>query len=508
MDVERLTENLFRIASGCSVYVVRRGTGAVAIDLGDGRWLAELPRLGVDRLDHVFLTHHHADQCSARSGWRSFPAAAGAVLHAPVGEETFLEPERARTAAAAEAHLGIGCPPSYSILPDGLPGVRYDMAGFSDIFWENRRIRFIHTPGHSRAACSVLLDADGRQALFAGDAAHAGAAVWEPWHLEWDHWTGSGALAAWEGIERLRGIAIDCLCPSHGPAVRGRRAAARLLARLSRKLLAWYRCKGSMAGPASDAYVAPEAAAPSWRQYSPSLFQFGMNGYLLRSRGGRTLAIDPAEADLHALAELRSRLGAPTPSLCAVTHYHADHCDGIPALRRDGARLVLHPWVQEPLRDVRGTKAPWLPHEDLLADEVWPESGTWTWEEFAFRVAPFPGQTLWHCTFAARIDGRLIAFTGDTFQPASRWNGTGGFCAYNRSLFRGGFADSARLLLSWSPDWLAAGHGTVSRFDPARFRAVVRWARRARRATRALCPTGDLEREYYAWGTGEHGRRP
>jgi glyoxylase-like metal-dependent hydrolase (beta-lactamase superfamily II) len=164
--------------------------------------------------------------------------------------------------------------------------------------------------------------------------------------------------------------------------------------------------------------------------------------------------------------------------------------------------------VQEPLRDVRSTHAPWLPLENLVADELWPESGTWTWEEFTFRVAPFPGQTLWHCVFATCIDGRFVAFTGDTFQPASRWNGTGGFCAYNRSLFREGFASSSRLLLDWRPEWLAAGHGTVARFDARRLRSAIRWSRRARRATRALCPSGDLAREYYAWGTGGTRRIP
>ncbi|HET6484917.1 MAG TPA: hypothetical protein VFH83_00765, partial [Spirochaetia bacterium] len=47
-----------------------------------------------------------------------------------------------------------------------------------------------------------------------------------------------------------------------------------------------------------------------------------------------------------------------------------------------------------------------------------------------------------------------------------------------------------------------AGHGTVSRFDPKRFRAARRWARRTEQAVRALCPSGSLEPDYYHWGTG------
>jgi glyoxylase-like metal-dependent hydrolase (beta-lactamase superfamily II) len=376
------------------------------------------------------------------------------------------------------------------------------MAGFTDRFWGSRRVRFLHTPGHSRAACSVLLEAGGRQVLCIGDAGHAGGTLWQPWHLEWDHWTGTGALAAWEGIERLRGVAADLVCPSHGTVVRGAPATSAMFASLSRKLLALYAAKGSMAGPRRDAYVEPRRVEESFRQYSDSLFQFGMNGYLLCSRSGETMAIDPTASDLPHLEALLSEANFARPSWCAVTHYHGDHCDGVPALRRAGARLVLHPRVAEPLADVRAVRAPWLPRENLRADETWPETGTWCWHEYTFRIAPFPGQTLWSCVFAAPIDGRVVAFTGDTFQPASRWNGTGGFSAYNRSLFRGGFARSARLLLDWSPEWLAAGHGTVSRFEPARFRAVIRWSQRAEQAVRALCPTGSLSNDYYAWGTG------
>ncbi len=500
MTPQRLLDSLYRFAAGCSVYVARDGVRGIAIDLGDGSWLDALAALGIDRLEAVFLTHHHADQCSVGPRWAAHPAAAAAVLHAPAGEEQFLDPDRARAFSAPGAHLIVGCPASYSVPPAGLPGAVFDMVGFSDLFWGTRRIRFLHTPGHGPAACSVLMDIDGRQVLFVGDAAHAGATVWQPWHLEWDHWTATGALAAREGIERLRGLALDMICPSHGPIIRGRHACARLLATLSARLAAFARAKGSMSRPLPDGHVEPAEAGPAWRRYTENLYQFGANGYLLRSRSGAALVVDPAQSDLDALRTLLAETGSSVEA-CVVTHYHEDHCDGIPALRREGARVVLHPWVAEPLRDVLATKAPWLPAADIVSDETWPEAGEWQWREYTFRVAPFPGQTLWHCAFAARIDGRLVAFVGDTFQPASRWNGTGGFCAYNRSLFRDGFARSARLMLAWAPEWLAAGHGTVVRFQPARFRDVIRWSRKAERAVAALCPTGRPERDYYAWGT-------
>jgi glyoxylase-like metal-dependent hydrolase (beta-lactamase superfamily II) len=503
MAPHSLGPDLFVWTSACNVYVVRAGSTAVAIDAGDGAWIADLPALGVERLEHIYLTHHHADQCALPPGWREGAATRDTVVHAPSGEEPFLDPERVRASFATDSYLGQGCPASYAVRAGGLEGVRYDMVGFWDLFWGERRIRFLHTPGHSQAACSVVLDQGGRQIVFCGDAAHARGTVWQPYHLDWDHWTGKGALAAWEGVERLRGVSMDLLCPSHGAAIRGHRTTTTLLATLSRRLLALYRAKGSIAAGAPDAYVDPVATAGAARRYSEHLHQFGGNGYLLTSRSGEAMVVDPTLPDLPALEELRAAVGSPRVTACVVSHYHYDHCDAGPELgKRFGARLVLHPWVAEPLRDVRSLEAPWLPPESIHADELWPEEGEWRWSEYVFRVAPFPGQTRWHCVFMAEIDGRRVAFTGDSFQPASRWNGTGGFCAYNRSLFQDGFARSARLMLAWAPDWLAAGHGTVARYDAARFRAVIGWSRRAEAAVRALCPTGDLDRDYYAWGRG------
>ena len=99
--------------------------------------------------------------------------------------------------------------------------------------------------------------------------------------------------------------------------------------------------------------------------------------------------------------------------------------------------------------------------------------------------------------FQTVVADQRVLFAGDTFHPSSRWNGTGGFCAYNRSRFREGFEAAARLALDWRPDLVAAGHNTVCRFAPSYFRAVIRWSRRAEAAVRDLCPSGDIARDYY-----------
>ena len=485
--------------NSCNVYVVKNGDRGVAIDFGSGAWLESLPDLGVNKLEAVYLTHHHSDQCFGLQKREDWPF----EICAPQGEERFLDPELAQDLYGETTHIGAGCPESYSVLEQGLHGVNYDkIVGFSSRFWGNRRIRFVSTPGHGPNACSIILDHAGRQMVFCGDAVHEGGTIWQPFHLEWDHWTGTGALAAWEGVRRLAGIHADLLCPSHGPVISSR--IDEVLANLSHRLMEFYRIKGYTAPREPDLYIEPESVADLPLETAvrilPGLYQYGNNGYLLAGAKGEALVIDPCLGDMRALEKLLSALPSTEPTAAISTHYHADHSDAAPFLRENyGTRIYLHPTVAQPLSNLAGEKKPFLPAEAIIPDELLPHSGTWQWAEFNFEIEHLPGQTWWHCGIMTDIDGCRIAFTGDSFQPSTRWHGTGGFCAYNRSRFEDGFAVSARRLLKWSPDILAAGHGAYVEFRASKFEKILKWASEAEAAVRHLCPSGRLEEDYYHW---------
>ncbi|MBI4027735.1 MAG: MBL fold metallo-hydrolase [Verrucomicrobia bacterium] len=475
----------------CNVYLIQDGDQAVAVDFGSGRWLRALPRFGIRKLAHVFLTHHHPDQCAGLLAKRTWPF----PIHAPAGEANFLSPEKVTAYWKARCQSG-PCPPSYSVLKRGVEGIQFDMGGFGDLFWGARRLRFIHTPGHGANALSIIITHHGKQIVFCGDAAHAGAAIWQPYHLEWDHWTGAGALAAWEGVLRLSNLGMDLLCPSHGPVVADQPRA--MLKRLADKLLRFYRVKGHICAGETDDYLEPSFLECGARQVLPHLFQFGCNSYLLLSGAGESFVVDPYAADLSQVDALLKELGRPRITAAAATHYHSDHSDGLPLVKQKyGAKTWLHPWVALPLRKIEALKRPWLPLKPIRPDALWPERGVWRWNEYEFRIAPFPGQTRWHCAFMTCVDGRRVLFGGDNFQPSSRWNATGGFCAFNGSRFREGFMRSARLVLRWRPDLMATGHGTYYRFHASQFRKIIAWAERAESATRSLCPSGSLRRDYH-----------
>lgn len=488
----QLMPGLHQFADSCNVYVICEGDQAIAIDFGSGAWLSHARKLGLPAITHVYLTHHHPDQCAGLA----HHTPPGCVVHAPAGEEAFYSRAGLQ---ALNARGGGGWFPreSYSTLTHSLPAdlVKHDMKGFGDHYWQNRRLRFIHTPGHGRHAVSILLDHAGRQLVFCGDAAHDGATIHQPYHLEWDHWTGQGAREASLGIQRLADLAVDLLLPSHGPVITEQ--PRKQLQALVKKLDAFAASKGSLCPGEKDRYITPSRFLDhDVKEIIPGLFWFHNGGYLLVSQTGEALITDP-HGDLKQLDALLAQLPPLRITAQLVTHYHSDHMSAVQDVRqRYGAKLILHPSVAHMLAQGGSHHVPFLIDHPVFPDETWPLQGQWSWNEFTFDIAHMPGQTWWHCGFMTTLNGQRVLFGGDTFQPASRWNGTGGYCSINGCRLIEGFAHTAQTILDWNPHLIVNGHGTWRYFSPSYFRKVIRWAHRTHDAVASLCPDGDFEKHY------------
>ena len=62
-QLEKISDNLYRLEDTCNVYLIRDGNRGLLIDFGSGKILDYLPQLGVTRVDWILHTHHHRDQC-------------------------------------------------------------------------------------------------------------------------------------------------------------------------------------------------------------------------------------------------------------------------------------------------------------------------------------------------------------------------------------------------------------------------------------------------------------
>ena len=137
-----LGRDLFLYRDSCNVYLLRDGERAIAIDLG------------VAAVDHVVLSHAHRDQlCGLYRGGRGDFA-----VHAPAGDRDLLMP--CARADFWRHYQHNGCPSSYAAPRLPLADIAFDLAAESE----------------------TLLG----PARFCGDAVHAGGAVQQSYHLEWD----------------------------------------------------------------------------------------------------------------------------------------------------------------------------------------------------------------------------------------------------------------------------------------------------------------------------------
>lgn len=497
-----LAPGLHRFTEGCNVYVICDEHESIAIDFGSGRWLETAASLKLPPIRRVYLTHHHPDQCEGLLN-----VAPGTFeIHAPSGEQLLYDSTHLSQMAKVAGGPMWFPTESYSTLPRGLPNgmLIHDLQGFDDHFWLTRRLRFIHTPGHGCHAISIIVDHNDKQLIFCGDAAHANATIHQPYHLEWDHWTASGAIAAQQGVERLASLGMDMLLPSHGPVV-GLAADDKpraMLQTLAKKLGKFIQAKGSVCAGEKDHYLSPLGFMPGGAiQLLPNLYWFNNGGYLLLSKNNQALITDPF-GDLSELDALVDHLKIKHPKLTItaqlVTHYHADHCSAADNVREKyNAPLYLHPQVAHMLARGGACDVPYLSRKPILPDHLWPHEGKWQWNEYTFGIALMPGQTWWHCGFMTTINRKRVLFGGDTFQPASRWNGTGGFCSINGCRFDQGFEATAKQILQWKPHIIVTGHGTWRHYSPSYFRKAIRWSQQTQAAITALCPEGDMEKQYH-----------
>lgn len=213
-------------------WLVQAGAMTVLIDAGIGNdkarpsplfdrldtpWLDRLAAAGArpEDVTHVLLTHLHTDHV----GWNTIPGPGGWVPTFPnartilprAGYEFFLSPEgreRPNFAMVADSVIPVVEAGRVTFVP---PDGGNMLPGFT----------FLPTPGHSRDHMSILLEAEGEAALFAGDVLHNPV---QAAHPDWSSMFCEDPAEACLSRRRMLGLAAERRLPwfsSHcaGPSV-------------------------------------------------------------------------------------------------------------------------------------------------------------------------------------------------------------------------------------------------------------------------------------------------
>jgi glyoxylase-like metal-dependent hydrolase (beta-lactamase superfamily II) len=504
------SEQLFRFDDCCAVYLLKQGERGILIDLGSGAALDHLKSARVTELEAVFFTHAHRDQCQGAGK----AAARGVPLKFPQASREIVDTAQRRDFRAPSPLVGVY--PGQFEPPHPLAEALYDVKAGGRVMWSGGELEVLAIPGHSPDQVAYLTDGIDLRAALCGDAMHSPGKIHEPYHLETDHYTGTGCRQAVESLRALKNARPAALCPSHGPVTMGDTWQALDETSLALLHLADLKDTNCPRRPAVPRLVPPHSNR--LMQLSEHLLLWN-NSYFLLSQEGPVLMVDcgePLSADFH--TQWRDTVGERTVEVVLLTHIHCDHVDGIGELRDAGGVLgrlqgpgargrgatttgdSFEVWALKGLAPLlarpHAFRRPYLPKEAVAVDRALPELGEVEWRGYQLHAFDCPGQTDLHALYATAVDGRRVVFSGDNFYPPQQWGGTGGLCGLNGGHPVSGWQASIRLLLELQPDWLLAAHVQPFPYRRSDFEAMLGWSEAAAEAMRALAPDGCLERHH------------
>lgn len=501
--------DLYLWTDTCNVYVLKDGSSALLIDLGDGSVLDHLAELGVKEVDWVLFTHHHREQC------QGFPRLKGwnARIGGPAAErELFEQPEKfrrmnVRLNDAYTIHGSSYVRPPVRPVPLDRAFSRMDWVG-----WKGKEIRCIETRGNSPGSLSYLLQEGGRWMAFTGDLMLDGMKLHNWFDSEWDYGFSAGIYALANSAGQLEGYDPEWMFPSHGRPISDPgwqlREFGRKLERFEKLYARGYDAH-TYSGVWQDPVSTPTAVPHLWR-ISPHLYKFrGPNFYpnfcLILADSGHGLAVDCGLFDEKFLDQsivfMKERLGLKQIDAMIPTHMHGDHFLQGPHLRKFwGAQLWaldrMQPMCEHPERfdysapiQAYGQMFEGAPLQGVKFDRLFKDGESFEWEGFKFRVDWMPGQTEFALAVTGRIDGRDVVFTGDNiFGDPTNPSHTGheAVVAHNSSVLEEGYIRGAEYLSRLEPDLIMGGHSYVMDHPAAFIERYRSWAYAMRNAFQDL----------------------
>ena len=421
-DVAQVAPGVFRIADTVNVYVIKnpdRPEG-IAVDFGSGRVLDLLPELGLERLTHVVMTHHHRDQ-----GQRLPRAvAAGIEIHVPpVERELFERVDEMWDSRPAACDYNLR-QQQFSLL-DAVP-VAGEVPEYRIGQWGGIDLEVLPTPGHTIGSVSYLLQRAGQRIAFTGDLVYARGNVWSLAATQWSYTQNEGPVMTVLSSLLLARKRPDLLLPSHGDPIGDPAPALDLLAA---RMQAYINARRPEDWDIAGCLDHPYAVITPHLLLNRSSFS---GSYVLLSETGGALIMDygydminhlplGTSADrasrrpwLASLGALRREFGVREVEVALPTHYHDDHVAGLNLLRDvEGTQIWIPenvaPVLAEPLR----YDLPCLWFDPIVADRVLRLDETVRWHEYTITVHELPGHTRYAVAYEVEVDRVRVLVTGD-----------------------------------------------------------------------------------------------
>lgn len=472
------------------------------------------------------ILHTHVQPEHCREG-RSFPdakvlvpagledAAADNAAYRRSAHCVWEKPEEWPVTMGRERFGVAGCP---IILPPREPLAVADTLRPGQRFtWRGLSFEVIPLPAHGFYSVGLLLRRDGHDkplAFFIGDLFRHGPTLVDVHNLE-STYGGSALPILPDLLRRAAATAAPLFLPSTGPIIPdGPRQARLLAARLDdfHAALTW------TSGRFKPRPAKPAPALGRYLRRAKGVYQinnFGNCIVLIDSRG-RGLMVDPGPCDYETpgreqrfrddLALLERDAGLKQIDVALITHFHGDHLDMVPALRRRYPDCRVAAWdvvarvIESPADFPYACRLPWynLGLDQIHVDDVLCRSRPYFWNRVRIDSLHLPGHCYAHAGYLLTFAGLRIAITGDTVQSRGHAEGLG-YIISNDSVpdDRRGSILAYRTLLQHDIDLNLGGHGSHVAKPRPLYAECVRRIAHAQPFLRALVPDGDLDRAFF-----------
>ena len=432
---EQISEHLYKLADTCNVYLLVDGEAGLLIDSGSGAILQHLGTAGVQQVEWVLHTHHHRDQCAGTPALRE----TGTKVAVPEYERHLFEQAELfwQTRRTYDNYNDRNT--FFTVAQDiAIDAVLEDYETFE---WHGYTFFIVPAKGHTLGSSTLIAKIDGQVVAFTGDLLAADGKLYQLHAMEYAYGCMEGILFTLQSIQALEKHRVDVCFPSHGPTVVN---VEENLGRLERRLMDCVKLGRGMRVAGRESIPEPLfLPRPKFVPLSRHLLWGGVwtcsNFYVILSDSGKALFVDYGHAYWpnmhvgpdhdglesmrfveHHLDELRDDYGVTDFSLVIPTHIHDDHTCGIPFLQRHHGTQC---WALEEVGQVLADPAAWASTPCTFPKPIridrWLKDGErFQWEEYEFEIHFAPGQTEFHSVYAAMIDGRKVAFTGDNYFSA------------------------------------------------------------------------------------------
>ncbi|MFW9950079.1 MAG: MBL fold metallo-hydrolase, partial [Candidatus Thorarchaeota archaeon] len=461
MQLSKINEYLFLFKDSINVYIIKDRDRAIIIDFGSGKVLDYLPEIGVKKVDYIFHTHYHRDQCFGDQK----AVEKKIKIAAPFKEERLFEEaeEFWRTVTFYDLYF---FKPTYFVSPYNIP-ISLSFKNNDTFEWGPYIFKIIETSGHTKGSVSYSLELNGDKAMFTGDIIHSGGKVINYYDLQYVYNDNGneGINNSYQSFERILKEEPCILLPSHGDIIENPKNEIKTLTEKFERAKFIF-CTENSAITNNDYF--PEKMLPSvnLRKEFPHLLKKGTS-FIILGNNNNCFLNDYAGPEfpygykLRWLERFLARKNIDKIDFVIPSHYHDDHTAGLSLLKKHfGAEIYALENIVDVLENPSHYRIGCLFHIPVTVDKVLKHGDVIKWDDYEFRIYHFPGQTEYHMGMFGVIDDKRVFFVGDSFSastPFDRRNNVNSmnWCQLGKGV---GYEKCADILLKCNPEYLAINH--------------------------------------------------